>query len=289
MITEIELAKIIRNPDQPRESFPTDHIERLADSIKMRGLIQPITVKAIASDQYMIITGECRYRAHQLLKTDKIRAEIVEIDDKEMQLRAIVENLQRRDMNPIEEAKAFQSLIDNGYSITQIVQELGLKSPAIVRQRLDLLALTDDIAKLVASGQLNVAMAWGVAQVSAQHQNSMIRAIASGRLKTAEQVRHAGIAMREAEKQQDAFDSLPIASPKDIAAINRLESKIETIITMVSLGFKDGECTAAQRVSPDRVNSMIEKLKLIRNHIQIMEHDLRRVAAQTEIRLEMAL
>ena len=68
----------------------------------------------------------------------------------------------------------------------------------------------------------------------------------------------------------------------------RLEDKIETIIAMVQLGFKDGECVAAQRVSPDRVTTMAEKLKLIRSHIQQMEHDLRRVAAQTEIRLECA-
>lgn len=286
-IAQIPLTQITRNPDQPRETFPDDHIERLAASIKQRGLIQPITVRPNGPDSYMIVAGECRFRAHKLLGLETIRAEIVEIDSREMQLRAIVENLQRREMNPIEEARAFKSLIDAGLSVQQIVDELGLKSTAIVRQRLDLLALTPDIAKLVATGQINVAMAWGIAQVSPDRQMSLVRAISSGKLKTAEQVRHAGIAMREAEKQQDAFAMIPRASEKDIATINRLEAKIETISAMVQLGFKDGECIAAQRVSPDRVKSMADKLSLIRSHIQHMEHDLRRVAAQGDILLEL--
>lgn len=286
---EIPLSKIVRNPEQPREAFPAEHIERLAASIKQRGLIQPITLRQISADQFMIVAGECRFRAHQFLKLDTIRAEVVEMDAQEMQLRAIVENLQRRDMNPIEEARAYQSLINAGFPVTRVVDELGLKSPAIVRQRLDLLALTPEIAKLVAGGQLNVAMAWGVAQVSPERQAMMVRAISSGRLKTAEQVRHAGIAMREAEMQEDCFADAPKACPKDLAAVGRLESKIDTISSMVQLGFKDGECVAAQRVSPDRVNLMCEKLKLIRSHIQQMEHDLRRVAAQIEIKLELAL
>lgn len=286
-IRDISLDQIERNPNQPRETFAEEHIARLAESIKKRGLIQPICVRPIAGRTgYMIVAGECRFRAHQLLGVKTIKAIVESMDDQEMQLRAIVENLQRKDMNPIEEARAFQSLVDAGYSVQKIVDELGLRSPAIVRQRLDLLALIPEIAKLVSSGQLNVAMAWGVAQVSPERQIKMVQAITSGRLKTAEQVRHAGIAMREAEKQEDAFADAPRASAKEIAAITRLEDKIETIISMVQLGFKDGECVAAQRVSPDRVKTMAEKLRLIRSHIQQMEHDLRRVAAQTEIMME---
>jgi ParB family chromosome partitioning protein len=193
---------ITRNPNQPRETFPTEHIERLAASIKARGLIQPITLRPITRGRHRfeIVAGECRYRAHQLLGAKDIRAEIVTVDDAEMQLRAIVENLQRQDMNPIEEANAFQSLLDQGYSVGRIVDELGLKSTAIVTQRLTLLNLTDDIQKLVASGNLAVTMAWGVAQVSSERQAQLVRDIGSGKLRTAEQVKHAGIALREAER-----------------------------------------------------------------------------------------
>ena len=126
-----------------------------------------------------------------------------------MQLRAIVENMQRKAMNPMEEARAFKSLLDADYTHDQIVTELGLPSTAIVRQRLVLLNLIPVVAKLVESGQLSVAMAFGVAQVSPDQQTKMVQAISAGRLKTSEQVRHAGIAIREAENQIDAFDDMP--------------------------------------------------------------------------------
>lgn len=286
----IPLALITRNPNQPRETFPQEHIERLAASIQKRGLIQPITLRTIkrGKHRYEIVAGECRFRAHQLIGADTIRAEIVKIDDAEMQLRAIVENLQRQDMNPIEEANAFQLLIARDYSPQRIVDELGLKSTAIVTQRLTLLNLTPEIQKLVASGNLAVTMAWGVAQVSHERQAQLVRDIASGKLRTAEQVKHAGIALREAESQLDAFALAPRASPRDIAALTRLEAKITSVVDMVSAGFQDGECVAAQRVSADRVKKMADQLVLIRKHVLQMEHELRRVATQTEIRFEAA-
>jgi len=286
----IPLNLITRNPKQPRETFPQEHIERLAASIKARGLIQPITLRPIKRGKfrYEIVAGECRFRAHQYLDVKTIRAEIVKVDDAEMQLRAIVENLQRQDMNPIEEANAFQALLDQGYSVQRVVDELGLKSTAIVTQRLTLLNLAADIQRLVASGNLAVTMAWGVAQVSKERQGQLVRDIASGKLRTAEQVKHAGIALREAEMQIDAFASAPRASPKDLAALSRLESKITSIVDMVCAGFDEGECVAAQRVSADRVKKMADQLVLIRKHVLQMEHDLRRVATQTEIRFEAA-
>lgn len=290
MVQMIPLALITRNPKQPRETFPQEHIERLAASIKKRGLIQPITLRPIhrGKFRYEIVAGECRFRAHQYLDVKTIRAEIVKVDDAEMQLRAIVENLQRQDMNPIEEANAFQALLDQGYSVQRVVDELGLKSTAIVTQRLTLLNLAPDIQGLVASGNLAVTMAWGVAQVSKERQAQLVRDIASGKLRTAEQVKHAGIALREAEMQIDAFASAPRASPKDLAALSRLEGKITSIVDMVCAGFDEGECVAAQRVSADRVKKMADQLVLIRKHVLQMEHDLRRVATQTEIRFETA-
>lgn len=290
MAQMIPLNLITRNPKQPRETFPQEHIERLAASIKTRGLIQPITLRPIKRGKfrYEIVAGECRFRAHQYLDVKTIRAEIVKVDDAEMQLRAIVENLQRQDMNPIEEANAFQALLDQGYSVQRVVDELGLKSTAIVTQRLTLLNLAADIQGLVASGNLAVTMAWGVAQVSKERQGQLVRDIASGKLRTAENVKHAGIALREAEMQIDAFANAPRASPKDLAALSRLESKITSIVDMVCAGFDEGECVAAQRVSADRVKKMADQLVLIRKHVLQMEHDLRRVATQTEIRFETA-
>jgi ParB family transcriptional regulator, chromosome partitioning protein len=286
MTRDIPLEQITRNPKQPRETFPEDHIARLAESIRKRGLIQPITVRTVAKGRFEIVAGECRFRAHKLLGVKTIRAEIVTIDDGEMQLRAIVENLQRRDMNPMEEARAFKALIDAGFTVQKIVDELGLKGRALVQNRLDLLALIPEVQGLVASGNLSTSMAWAIGQAPPHHQPRIVRDITAGRLRTVEQVRHAGIAIRDALAQQDAFGSAPKASLKDVATVSQLEHKIETISAMVLAGFKDGECVAAQRVSPNRVSTMADKLALIRKHILQMEHDLRRIATQGEIKLE---
>jgi ParB family chromosome partitioning protein len=289
-IRNISLDQIERNPNQPRETFPEDHIARLADSIKTRGLIQPITVRPIGRRKtgYIIVAGECRYRAHVLLGVKTIPAIVVSMDDQEMQLRAIVENLQRRDMNPMEEAKAFATLINCGMTKPDISKQLGVGVDRI-QNRLNLLDLLPQIQHLVATDNLSTSMASAIALApSEQQQLRLVREIDSGRLRTVDQIRHAAQALRDAALQTDAFGGAPKASRDDIASVNRLETKIETIAQMISAGFKDGECVAAQRVSPDRVTLMADKLSLIRKHVLQMEHDLRRVAMQTEIRLEAA-
>jgi ParB family transcriptional regulator, chromosome partitioning protein len=278
MIENVALARIDPNPEQPRKEFPDEHIAALAASIVERGLIQPITLRP-NGDRFMIVAGECRFRAHQRLGRETIRAEIVEITDAEMQLRAIVENLQRRDMHPLEEARAFQFLLDRGWTLPRIAQDLGV-SRSLIDNRLDLLKCTSEIQRLVDGGSLSAAMAQAISWVEPFHQNRLVREINRGQLKTVQQVRHAAIALRDAAAQVDAFAEKPKASEKDLAALSRLERKVDDIARMVSLGFEEGECTIARRVVPDRVRLMADKLMIIRKHILAMEHALRMAATQ---------
>jgi ParB family transcriptional regulator, chromosome partitioning protein len=284
-IRDLPVAKVEPNPNQPRKAFPEEHIARIAASIQKRGLLQPITVRPIAK-RYMIVAGECRWRACVLIKAPTIRSIIKPVDAREMQFLAIMENLIRRDMNPIEEANAFKTLADGGLSHAQVADELGLKSAAIVRQRIDLLDLSPDLQQLVASGNLPVNTAWGIAQAPVHLQIKLLRDVQSGRLRTSEQVKHAGIAMRDAAAQVDCFADIPKASTADLETLSRLERRIQDVVEFVAAGFKNGECVAAQRVSPSRVITMADKLALIRKHVQQMEHDLRRVATEIEIKME---
>lgn len=287
-VLDLPLGQITRNASQPRETFPEDYIASLAASIEKRGLLQPITVRPLGDDRYEIVAGECRFRAHQRLQRETVRCIVKTMDEKERQLLAIVENLQRLDMNPIEEARAFQVLIESGMSAGHIVEELGLNSQAIVRQRLELLNLIPEAQQLVASGQLPITMGWGIAQAEPHHQAKLLRQLAAGRLRTSDEVKHAGIALRDAAAQMDAFGDLPRASEADLETLTKLERKIESLVAMVRSGFKDGECVAARRVSPDRVETMIEQLSLIRKHVLMMEHALRRAAAQSTMTLEVS-
>lgn len=288
MIMHIDVKRIVPNPDQPRKKFPEDHIQRLAASIKRRGLIQAISVRPFTPrGVFMIVAGECRWMAVTSLGEKTIRCEVEKIDAREMKLRALVENVIRRDMNPMEEARAYQDLIDDGYDMAQIVEETGV-TETIVRNRLCLIELQPEIQSLVTSGQLNISIAWAIAQVPRHRQTQMVRDVSAGKLRTAEDARHAAIAIRDAEDQADAFAGIPRASQSDIAKLRSLEGKVENIASMVSAGFKDGECVAARRVSPDRVQRIADRLALIRKHILQMEHDLRRAAVQGEISLQLA-
>lgn len=144
-ISEIELSKIQPNPEQPRSIFEEETLEELATSIRSLGLIQPITLKEIGPDKYMIISGERRYRASQKAGLDRIPAYIRTAADENVVEMALIENIQREDLNSIEIALAYQKLIDN-YELTQekLSERVG-KKRATIANYLRLLKLPAEI------------------------------------------------------------------------------------------------------------------------------------------------
>jgi len=144
-IGEIELSKIKPNPDQPRSIFDQEALEELAASIKTYGLIQPITLREIASDRYQIISGERRYRASAMIGLTTIPAYIKKASDENVREMALIENIQREDLNSIEIALSFQNLIES-YNLTQdMLSERVGKKRATISNFLRLLKLPADI------------------------------------------------------------------------------------------------------------------------------------------------
>lgn len=131
-INEIEISKIQPNPDQPRTVFEEESLEELATSIRALGVIQPITLKEISPDKYMIISGERRYRASLKAGLDRIPAYIKTAKDENVVEMALIENIQREDLNAIEIALAYQNLIDH-YGLTQerLSERVGKKRTTI--------------------------------------------------------------------------------------------------------------------------------------------------------------
>jgi len=293
MSIRIPIVKIDRDSAQPRKAFDNTHIQSLAASIRKRGLLQPITVRPRDDGRYQIVAGECRWRAHKLLvergykQFAEISCNVVAMTDREKKIAAIIENVQRADMNPIEEAEGYQSLMDDGMTLDQVVEEIG-KGRDHVRHRLELLSLDEGIRGLVKSGQLPPTMGVVITWAPKHHHANLVRQIAAGKLKTTEHVRHAAMALRDAEAQADAFASAPPASKEDRRKLASLENRIEQVAKLVRFGFKDGECVAAKRVDPQRIKKAADQLALIRKHIQQMEHALRCAAAQGEILKEAA-
>ena len=144
-ISEIELAKIVANPDQPRRTFDEEALQELADSIREHGVISPITLRDNGDDTYMIIAGERRFRASKLAGLERIPAYIRTAKDEQVMEWALIENIQREDLDAIEIALAYQRLMDD-YNLTQerMAERVG-KKRATVANYLRLLKLPAEI------------------------------------------------------------------------------------------------------------------------------------------------
>lgn len=153
-IMQIKLRNIRPNKNQPRKEFDEDRIKALCDSIKSVGVLQPIVLKPIEDNKYMIIAGERRYRASIMAGKEDIPAVIKDIPIKDVMEIALIENLQREDLNAIEEALAFKSLIEN-YKVTQEeLSELVGKSRPHITNTLRLLNLQKKVIKMIENGEI---------------------------------------------------------------------------------------------------------------------------------------
>ena len=155
-VQKINISQIVPNPLQPRKNFKNEELKELSSSIKNQGLIQPIIVKPTDDNQFQIIAGERRWRACQLNGMHEVDCVIKEIDEKSILEAALIENIQREDLNVIEEANAYKGLIDiKGISNENLAKLIG-KSPSHVSNILRLLELDTKIQEMVIQGDLSM-------------------------------------------------------------------------------------------------------------------------------------
>ena len=151
----LPIHKVEPNPGQPRQDFDEEELQSLADSIAVHGVVQPLTVRELPNGYYQIIAGERRWRASRLAGLREIPAVIIEADDKKVMELALIENLQRQDLNPVEEALGYQTLMgDYGMTQEETAKQVGKSRPAVANA-LRLLSLCDEVLSLVRSGELS--------------------------------------------------------------------------------------------------------------------------------------
>ena len=155
-VTMLPVAEIEPDPNQPRRHFAEGALDELAHSIAARGVIQPIIVRPLGRDRYQLVAGERRWRAAQRARLHEIPVIVRTLDEKEVRALALIENLQREDLNPVEEARAYQRLADLDGMTQQEIASLVDKSRSHVANIMRLLALPDDILALVESDQLSM-------------------------------------------------------------------------------------------------------------------------------------
>ena len=151
----LPIHKVEPNKNQPRQDFDEVELEELSESIRTHGVIQPLTVRELPSGYYQIIAGERRWRASRMAGLSEIPAVIIEADDKKAMELALIENLQRQDLNPVEEALGYQSLI-NEYGLTQeeAANRVGKSRPAVANA-LRLLSLSGEVLEKLRAGELS--------------------------------------------------------------------------------------------------------------------------------------
>ena len=169
-MAEIATKQIMPNPQQPRTQFDDEALQELADSIRQLGVIQPITVRKTEGDKYIIISGERRWRASQIVGLESLPAYIREVNDENLHAMALVENIQRQDLNAIEIALGMQRLIEEcGLTQEAMADKVG-KKRSTVSNYMRLLALPDEVQLALKEGLITMGHAKAIAGVDAENQ-----------------------------------------------------------------------------------------------------------------------
>ena len=255
----LPISQVETCSSQPRKRFDDESLQELADSISQHGIIQPLTVRKLSSGYYQIIAGERRWRAARLAGLQEVPVIVIEADDRKAAELAKIENLQREDLNPMEEAAGFQSLIES-YHMTQeeAAQRVG-KSRSAVTNALRLLGLTPSVRKLVEEGKLSAGHARALVPLSPSLQESAASAIVSGGLsvrQTEALVKRLSAEKKEAQvKDPDEVDYLSEAQ-------NELKARLCRGVKIVP-GRKKGRIEL-EYYGVDDLNDLLDALAVIK-------------------------
>ena len=255
----LPLSQIESCQNQPRKSFDQEKLEELAESIRQHGVIQPLTVRKLASGYYQIIAGERRWRAARLAGLEEIPAVVIEADDQKAMELAMIENLQREDLNPIEEAEGFRVLVETyGMTQEQAAERVG-RSRSAVANALRLLDLNVSIQKLVEDGEL-----------SAGHARAILPLSPFLRVKAVSEITKGGLNVRQTEKLVKTLMSHGLETPapekKASAEVDYAAEAAKSLSTRlgrachISQGQKKGKIEI-EYYGMDDLNDLLEALE----------------------------
>jgi len=215
----LPIHKIENNPGQPRRDFDEIALQDLAESIAIHGVIQPLTVRQLESGYYQIIAGERRWRAARMAGLSEIPAVVVEADDKKAMELALIENLQRQDLNPVEEALGYQSLIaDYGLTQEEAANRVGKSRPAVANA-LRLLSLSPAVLEKVREGILSAGHARAILTVKSERKQ----------LEAAQKIAALDLSVRQAELmcRNMEKDPMPVVEkPLAVDYVGECEKKL---------------------------------------------------------------
>ena len=206
----LPIYKVEPNKDQPRQDFDEEELQALADSISEHGVIQPLTVRELPSGYYQIIAGERRWRAARLAGLRDIPAVIIEADDRKVMELALIENLQRQDLNPVEEALGYQTLVtDHGLTQEEAAKRVGKSRPAVANA-LRLLNLCPPVLQMLREGKLSPGHARAILTLKTEKKQQEV----------AQKVFALDLSVRQAELLCKNIDKVPEKEPAPSFAVD---------------------------------------------------------------------
>ena len=224
----LPIHKVEPNRNQPRQDFDEEELNELAESITLHGIIQPLTVRELKNGYYQIIAGERRWRAARIAGLDEIPVVVVEADDKKVMELALIENLQRQDLNPMEEAMGYQSLMQE-YGMTQeeAAARVGKSRPAVANA-LRLLNLCPEVMEKVRSGELTAGHARAV----------LVLKDARKQQQAAQKIIALGLSVRQAELLCKNMTREPAAQPRVTLAVDYIGECEKSLSKHLGRGVK---------------------------------------------------
>ena len=245
-IQDIELDKIVPNRYQPRREFSDDSIKELAETLDKDGLLQPIVVREDGEDHYEIIAGERRYRAAKSLGWETIPAIVKNMDDDQAAPLALIENLQREDLNPIDEAKAYTNLMKlNDLTQTALAKDMG-KSQSYVANKLRLLKLDDDVQKALIEGK-----------ITARHGRALLNLSEDDQERVLKEIEEKGLNVKQTEEIAKDVDAYFNPKPK--------ETKRERVVKRIPKDLKVQINTIKKAVKLAKDSGIVVKVKEDKN------------------------
>lgn len=224
----LPIYKVEPNPDQPRQDFDEEELQALADSITVHGIIQPLTVREMPNGYYQIIAGERRWRAARMANLSDVPAVIIEADDKKAMELALIENLQRQDLNPLEEALGYQTLM-NEYALTQeeAAGRVGKSRPAVANA-LRLLGLCPEVQERVRKGELSAGHARAILQLKSEKKQQ----------EAAQKIVALGLSVRQAELLCKNMSKEPVPQKKEVFAVDYVAECEKSLSKHLGRGVK---------------------------------------------------
>ena len=230
----LPIYKVEPNPDQPRRDFDEEELQALADSIAVHGVIQPLTVRELPSGYYQIIAGERRWRAARLANLSEVPVVVMEADDKKAMELALIENLQRQDLNPVEEALGYQALIEE-YGLTQeeAAGRVGKSRPAVTNS-LRLLSLCPDVLEKLKRGELTAGHARAILTLKTEKKQQ----------EAAQKIIALALSVRQAETLCKNMNKEPEPKKEQVFAVDYVAECEKSLSKHLGRGVKiiNGKC-----------------------------------------------